>query len=39
MDPRLNENDIFGFVWKTYLSPFRRRTSSPVPLARAEGRT
>jgi fatty acid desaturase len=39
MDPRLNENHVFGYVWKTYLRPFRPRTSQPHPLARAAGRT
>lgn len=39
MDPRLNENSIFGYVWKTYLSPLGKRRSSPPPLARAAGRT
>jgi beta-carotene hydroxylase len=38
MDPRLNERDLFSFVAKTYLHPFRRRNSSPPPLARAAGR-
>jgi fatty acid desaturase len=39
IDPRLNENSILGYVWKAYLHPFRRRTSSPHPLAQAPGRT
>jgi beta-carotene hydroxylase len=39
IDPRLNENNILGYVWKTYLHPFRRRVPPSVPLARAPGRT
>jgi beta-carotene hydroxylase len=39
MDPRLNENSILGYVWKAYLHPYRRRASSPPPLAQASGRT
>jgi hypothetical protein len=39
IDPRLNENSILGYVWKAYLHPFRRRTSSPHPRAQAPGRT
>jgi beta-carotene hydroxylase len=39
IDPRLNESNILGYVFRTYLHPFRRRAPSPVPLARAPGRT
>jgi fatty acid desaturase len=39
IDPRLNENSIFGYVWKAYLRRSRHRRSGAVPLARAAERT
>jgi beta-carotene hydroxylase len=39
IDPRLNERDIWRFVWKTYFRPFRKEVPPVHPLARAVERT